>query len=108
MPDKPDAVVILGVRYAIIYADKPSEVDIFRRESLWGQIDHWTRTIRVYDKERATEDILHTILHEALHGIAQQLHLKSLDDKDHHDELDILSLALADMLMRNGWLSWGR
>ena len=44
----PNKVNILGVEYKIFYFDKPSEVYIYKRESFWGQIDYWTRTIRVY------------------------------------------------------------
>ena len=83
--------------------DKPSEVDIFKRESLWGQIDYWTRTIRIYDHGRSEEDVWETIFHEAFHGIATALHLEWLKDKKNHDELDLLSLALTDVLFRNKW-----
>lgn len=102
-PAKPTEVNILGVRYQITYVDKPSEVDIFKRESLWGQIDYWTRTIRVYDNGRPDEDVWQTILHEVLHGIAIQLHLKAMSHADNHDELDLISLALTDVLTRNAW-----
>jgi hypothetical protein len=102
----PAEVNIMGIVYKVEYVDKPSEVDIFKRESLWGQIDYWTRTIRVYANNRTREDIWQTIIHEVLHGIANDLHLKFLDasDKEKHNELDILALALADILFRNGWM----
>jgi len=96
-------VNILGVSYELIYVDKPSDVDIYKRESLWGQIDYWTRTIRIYDHGRSEEDVWETILHEVLHGIANALHLKCLKDEKNHDELDLLSLALTDVLFRNKW-----
>jgi hypothetical protein len=32
---KPDSVNILGKIYQITYCDKPSDVDVFRRESIW-------------------------------------------------------------------------
>ena len=107
--NRPETVVILGLEYKIIYADNPSDVDIHRRESLWGQIDYWTRTIRIYDNNRSIEDIWHSLIHEVLHGIASELHIKSLeyksvDDQSHHD-LDILSLAITDVLFRNGWIT---
>ena len=101
---RPEKVNIVGVKYTIEYKDKPSDVDIFRRKSLWGQIDFWTRTIRVYDGGRSDSDIWETIFHEVLHGIAEALKLKSLGDDNNHDELSILALALADVLFRNGWL----
>jgi hypothetical protein len=105
---KPKSVNILGVEYTITYVDKPSEVDIFKRESFWGQIDYWTRTIRIFDDgKRPYEDIFEIILHETLHGIENALKLKAFDDKVNscgHDELDILALALTDVLFRNGWI----
>jgi len=77
--------------------------DIYKRDSLWGQIDYWTRTIRIYDNDRRLEDIFHSLLHEVLHGISSALKLK-LRDENMHDELDILSLALTDVIFRNGWI----
>lgn len=97
---KPDKINILGKEYKIIYVDNPSEVDIYKRQSLWGQIDYWTLTIRIFDNNRSIEDIWHSLIHEILHGISSSLKLK-LNNNDNHDELDILSLALTDVLFRN-------
>jgi hypothetical protein len=101
---RPKKVNIVGVEYTIEYKDKPSDVDVLKRESLWGQIDFWTRTIKIYDGGRSDPDIWETILHEVLHGIAEALKLKALGDDKNHDELDVLALALTDVLFRNGWL----
>lgn len=101
---KPKEVVILGVPYKIDYVDKPSDVDLFKRESYWGQIDFWTRTIRIYDKDRPVEDLWGTIIHEVLHGISSELKLV-LNKKEHHDDLDVLALALTDVLFRNKWIN---
>ena len=102
---KPTKVNILGVEYSITYVGSPTDVDIFKRDSCWGQIDYWTRTIRVYDGgNRPIEDVFQTVLHEVLHGIAESLKLK-LRDKDQHEDLDILALALTDVFFRNGWIS---
>ncbi|MBU1067202.1 hypothetical protein KKE60_05415 [Patescibacteria group bacterium] len=97
---RPTSINILGVKYSIEYLDKPSEVDLFKRQSLWGQIDYWTRSIRVYDKERSSEDLWWTIWHEVLHGIVEALKIKVLNDKE--DEIDLLALAITDVLFRNG------
>ena len=99
---KPTEVNILGSPYSIEYKDNPVDVDIDGRASLWGQIDYWTNSIRIYDKDRPMEEILESLLHEILHGIEQSLHQKAFEGK--HDELDILALALTDVLVRNGWL----
>jgi len=101
-PSHPDSVIILGVRYTIEYADKPSEVDIYKRESLWGQIDYWTRTIRIYDRDTSAEDRWHSIIHEVLHGIITALKIDKL--KDGEDEIDLLAMALMDVMFRNKWL----
>lgn len=101
---KPDTVNILGITYGITYVDKPSEVDIFKRNSLWGQIDYWTRTIRIYDNGRADEDVWETVIHEVLHGIASELKLHAFDSNDNHDELGLVALALTDVLFRNDWI----
>lgn len=104
--DKPTSVNILGKEYSIKYVDNPAEVDLQKRSSLWGQIDFWERKIRIYDNGRTYADLLHTLLHEILHGIETELNLKHWhsNDKDHHDELDVVALALSDTLIRNDWL----
>ena len=99
---KPTSVNIIGVEYQIEYVDKPSEVDIFKRDSLWGQIDYWTRTIRVYDNGRPAEDVWQTIFHEVLHGIQNALHIDKL--KDDEPTIDVLATTLVDTLFRNGWM----
>jgi len=105
---KPRSVNILGKNYSIEYVDKPSEVDVFKRESLWGQIDYWTRTIRIYDRDRSLSDLWETIIHEVIHGIVEEMKIKALDHKDKdgdkHQDLMRLSVGLADTFIRNGWL----
>ena len=100
----PEKINILGIEYSVTYVDKPSEVDIHHRKSLWGQVDYWTRTIRVYNKGRPKEDIWGTIIHEVLHAIDEQLHLNLFEGDEGHDTLDILELALTDTFFRNGWM----
>lgn len=102
---RPDKINILGIEYTIQYVHTPSEVDNQKREALWGQIDLWDRTIRIYDNGRSGEDILRTLLHEILHGIGAALMLKFHEDEG---EIGLLALALADTLNRNGWLSEAR
>jgi len=104
----PKKVNICGINYEIIYTDKPSEVNLYKRKSLWGQIDYWTRTIRVYDNGQPVEDIFETILHEILHGLGSALKLKEFSKEENHDELDVLALGLADTFIRNGWLTMER
>jgi len=100
MSGKPESVTVLGKVYSITYCDNPSEVDIYKRKSLWGQIDYWTRTIRVYDNGRSLQDIWETIIHEILHGIGGELKL-NINKEENHNELGILALAITDTLFRN-------
>ena len=79
---KPNQGNILGKQYTITYVDNPAEVDIFRRESLWGQLDYWTRSIRIYDLDRNNDDRKQTLLHEVLHGICGGLKLELNDDEN--------------------------
>ena len=102
----PESVNILGIVYTSEYVAKPYEVDIFKRDSLSGQLDYWTRTIRIFDDgKRQHADTWQTIMHEVLHGLANALDLDSLDqnDEEKHKELDRLALGLVDVLMRNNW-----
>jgi hypothetical protein len=105
---RPDKVTVLGIEYSIEYVDKPSEVDIFKRESLWGQIDYWTRSIRIYENGHSDEDVWGSLIHEVLHAIAESFNLKSLEyskvDDEKHNELGLLALALTDVLFRNDWI----
>lgn len=100
---RPTSINILGKVYSVEYVDKPSDVDIYHRQSLWGQIDHWTHSIRVYDSGDNGQEILDTILHEVLHGIVWAL---KMDDSKVDDEttVSLLAMALADVMTRNGWL----
>jgi len=103
-PLRPESVNILGKTYSVTYVDKPSDVDIYSRDSMWGQVDYWTHSIRVYaPKGFSQEEILDTLLHEILHVISHKLKLKALDEN--HDDLGLVAMALADTILRNGWLA---
>ena len=101
---KPDKVNILGKEYRITYCDKPSEVDLYKRKSLWGQVDYWTRTIRIYDNEVEGNDLLQSLLHEIIHAIDEDLKLGIKERDEGEDIIDLLALAFADILTRNDWL----
>jgi len=103
-PKRPTEVNICGKVYSITYCDNPAEVDIFKRSVYWGQIDHWTRSIRVYAKGLADTDVWHNLLHEIIHGIVEEMKLKHLENEDVHDDLDVLALGLVDTFSRNGWV----
>jgi hypothetical protein len=100
---KPDTLNILGIPYKVTYCDKSGDIDPEpdRGVPLIGNIDYWKQKIKIYDNGRPIEDIWQTIIHETLHGIAEKMHLKFLQDCEDND-LDLLALALNDFLFRNG------
>ncbi len=100
-PSLPTSVRIMGITYSIKYHDKPSDVDVFKRESLWGQIDFWTRTINIYyrHEDHALDSIWQVILHEVMHGIAVHLHLEELNESE--EAIDLLSLGLMNVEFQN-------
>ncbi len=115
----PTSVNIGGMIYSVNYVEKASDSDIEGRVALWGQIDYWTRSIRIYITNRTKEDIMHTLLHEILHAISQQFKLNLEDreipgdegDKDSAEEssfVDIFSLLLFDTLNRNNLFNFQR
>ena len=111
----PTSVNVGGIIYKIVYTDKSSDTDAEGRQAVWGQIDYWTRTIRVYQKNRTTQDIWHTIFHEIIHAISQQYQL-NLEEKqidvntegadDESAFIDVFSLLLFDTLKRNNWIKF--
>ncbi len=113
----PTSLEVGGITYTIEYVDSASETDIEKRECLWGQIDYWTRTIRILKKNRTIKDIHHTVFHEMIHAISQQYKLNlenketPLDKGEISDDespfIDVFSLILFDTLTRNGWIKLG-
>ncbi|MHB8961997.1 MAG: hypothetical protein ACYC5K_02470 [Saccharofermentanales bacterium] len=70
-----------------------------------GQIDYWTRTIRIYSNGNTKQDVLQILLHEILHGIVSELHIATIHDANDEEEvIDLLALAIADVLERNDWI----
>jgi len=105
-PMKPTELTILGKRYTVVYCDRPSDVDASGAELLWGQLDSWARTIRVYSNDQSPEDRIETLIHEMIEHIAAVLHL-DIGKEEQHDDLDSLAMALTDTLLRNDLLAKG-
>lgn len=105
---KPEEINILGKVYKIKYCDNPVDVDILKRKPLWGSVDFWTLTIRVYDNNTSIENIWDTIIHETIHVIAEELNLKKLtgEDDESEDTVGLLAMGLADTLFRNGLMKF--
>lgn len=99
----PETVNILGTTYRIAYCDQALDVDCDHKLQMWGQINFWTRTIRIYAHERQAADIWHTLLHEVLHGIQEALHMQKVSLED-DNVIDVLAITLSDVLLRNEWL----
>lgn len=102
----PSQVKIIDTIYTIEYVDKPSDVDIFRRQSLWGQCDYWTRTIRVYTGNLSEADIMQTLWHEIIHAICEKLHISTDAGKlnDNETAIDLLATAINAVLHDNDLL----
>lgn len=104
----PATVDILGIHYSIAYHTLPNEVDAEKRSSLFGQTDSWDRTIRVYYKDRPLEDVFITLLHEILHVIDGELEMRLFPSMGDEEEksINVLALALFNVLNQNGWLKF--
>lgn len=102
----PTSVKVIDLTYIIEYVDKPSDVDIHRRESMWGQCDYWTRTIRIYRNDRSEADVWQTIWHELMHAICEKLHIETKDGQLNNNEIaiDLLATAVNAVLQDNAEL----
>ena len=106
-PGIPRRITIVGIEYRVVVCDDMVEVDVDRREVLWGQADFHGRTIRLFrgkgDRERSVPDMLYTLLHEIGHCIFQQCEaLKAcLGPKTEHEFIDEFASIMADTLVRN-------
>lgn len=101
--NKPDKIDIFGTVYSVSYHDRPIDVDKHGRVNHAGQIDYWDKTIRIYNCSNNT-DVWKSILHEVIHGIAEEYNIDVLDKDENHDSVDLLSKALIDTFVRNGWI----
>jgi len=101
----PNTIKVFDVTYHIEYVDKPSEVDIYKRESLWGQCDPWTRTIRIYKNDRQHSDVMQTLWHEIIHAIAIHLHINDTVS-DEHEVVDLLAVGINNVIVDNGWIKY--
>lgn len=104
MKKRPETINIFGKTYSVTYCDRVVDVDINGERQLLGQIDYDTRSIRVFAKDRQLADVLDTLLHEVMHGVAIELKLKHFTDEEAHDDLDVLAMGLTCVLMQNEWI----
>jgi hypothetical protein len=88
----PKELTICGNVFPVLYFDKQSEVDIDGVKPLLGQVCHLQQQIRVYKGARPDTGVLCTIWHEALHAIAELLHV-DLSEVD----VDRLAAGITDV-----------
>src|SRR3972149_4241215 len=93
---------ILGIEYGVTYCETMKEVDVDGKDALLGQIEYWTRKIRLYEKDRTPEDIMITLLHEIFHAIDYDLKLDLFIGKKGEATIDRLIVPFTDTLVRNG------
>jgi predicted metal-dependent peptidase len=96
----PKSIQLFHSKYKITYCKNASEVDIHNRESLFGQVDFWTKTIRIFINGREIGDIKQTLIHEVLHAIKNELKINFKDDKE-EDIIDRMATGMADFLRQN-------
>lgn len=110
MKRKPEQVNILGTTYKVIYEKEAINVDIHKRYPYAGQTDYWTQTIRIHDDGTlANDSIFQTLVHEICHVISEVLHIEPLQQKHGescNDDMDLVALGIADVLLRNGFVTF--
>ena len=105
----PKKINVSGIEYNISYFNTASAVDPDNKKPLFGRVDFWERTIRLYYKEgRSSSDLFLTLLHEILHIIDtdSELHVFDSFGKDEEPKINAFALELMDCLKRNGWLNF--
>ena len=104
--DLPNSINIFSVIYDVSYHLITTEVDSGKKKSLFGQVDYWDRTIRIYYKDRTIEDVFMTLLHEILHVVDDDLEMGLFEGEYREKKINILTTALFDTLKRNNWLKF--
>ena len=101
----PKKLNILGIEYKIQYIKNAGNVDPQKREVLSGQVDFWTRTIRIHVNERPIQDVWQTLWHEIIHTIGTELHIEEIKFEGENDNkekiIDLLATGINDVLFRN-------
>jgi DNA phosphorothioation-dependent restriction protein DptG len=77
-------------------------VDLQGRESCWGQVDYWTRTIRIYKDKLRDVEVYKTLVHEIIHCVLDLMGAKKLSSNEQFVEQ--LANILTDTFIRNGLL----
>ncbi len=111
MKSWPKTMTVCGIPYSVVYVSSAAEVDSDNQAlDLWGQADHSLSQIRLRTHSRkgaaiSPEQMLATLLHEALHAMFVQHKLLKVDlsgNADTEDFIDTFAHLWADLLVRNG------
>lgn len=94
----PKKIIILGTEWDIKIENSSSDVDVDKRNALWGQTDHWHKIIRINKRKESAMQV--TFFHELLHT----LFTKTSYEKHSENEVDQLAKSLFDTLDRNNLL----
>lgn len=105
----PKKLNIMGKIYKVQYVHDMVQVDVDKRCALWGQVDYYSRTIRIWKGNkkwpRQKADMLETLLHEIIHALLQDnklvMNLIKLEDKNKEEFVDNMANLLSDTLLRN-------
>ena len=103
----PSTVMVGGIPHTVSYHDKPSDVDLFQRESMWGQHDPWTKSIRVYKDDNPYASIFKVLLHEIIHGYGVEWNMDELTShcEKAEENVDVYVRMFFDILSSNPWMS---
>jgi len=79
----PKMVTIFSKEFSITYVEEFSEVDRAKEESLYGQVDYRTNSIRIYKpKDYSLENTWHILLHEIVHIIKDNMNVDFQQDEE--------------------------
>jgi len=101
---KPKQVNIMSRIYKIEYCNSAEQVDPFNKsENDLGAISRGREEIQMFDGGRQWQSVFVDLMHEVLHGIVFETG-GPLATEDNHNWLNTYATAMADVLLRNGWV----
>lgn len=97
----PEVISFLSKKFNIKYFENVSDVDQYKEDSLFGQVNFRTNTIRIYKPEDSnTVNVLHTIFHEVIHIIKENLSIDFVNDEEERI-IDNLAIGIVHLLVEN-------
>jgi len=101
----PKEIDILSTKYKIEYLDNTLDVDPDHREPMFGNIDFWSRTIRIYKKDLQTVDVFKTLIHEIIHAVIEAARISEISELEKYEDItDLLTVLLTDTFLRNKFI----